>query len=167
MSITASVAHRRANDGRSIDTAWVWIRDYAYGLHAEVHDGHHAGREARRDAVLSEVPRDLEDIALSLQHRKHIICTRAGGGGGEGETFALQTLLETLLLLKNVCSTLIPSSAGGGHREQTFIYLFSTFFLLKNVVFLQIPPSKRRQPKQRNPSKIKQFADINRRQVTW
>lgn len=36
-------------------------------LHAEVHDGHHAGGEARRDAVLSEVPGDFEDIALPLK----------------------------------------------------------------------------------------------------
>lgn len=52
-----------------------------YGLHAEVHDGHHAGREARRDAVLSEVPRNFKDITLSLQKSKHTISTGAEGWG--------------------------------------------------------------------------------------
>lgn len=71
-----------------------------HGLHAEVHDGHHAGGEACGDAVLSEVPRDLEDIAFSLPQANK----RANNHLHPRKVCIALTLLETLLL-QNVFHT--------------------------------------------------------------
>lgn len=54
-----------------------------FKLHAEVHDSHQASGEARSDAVLSEIPGDFKDIALSLE------TIRGRGGKGGGGLYAL------------------------------------------------------------------------------
>lgn len=66
---------------------WHSMRPLDYSktkLHAEVHDSHHARREARRDAVLSEIPGDFENITLALCHAKLKTIENKGVDAGSG-----------------------------------------------------------------------------------
>lgn len=93
---------RGTNNGPTERHAF-WVRNGLRGLHAEVHNGHKAGREARSDAILSEIPRDLEYIALALDAMAGARGTGMNGGRYRWARAGAGCVCRALFKVKTVC----------------------------------------------------------------